>query len=87
MMHVTIMTPTERVMESDNAEHVILPAANGEVGILPGHTPMVCSLTDGRLRVELADEHMEMRTQGGFAEVFHDRVTVLVDAVDRSGRG
>jgi F-type H+-transporting ATPase subunit epsilon len=86
-MHVTVMTPTEKVVDSDNAEHVILPAANGEVGVLPGHNPMVCSLTDGRLRVELADEHVELRTRGGFAEVSGDRVTVLVDAVERNEDG
>jgi F-type H+-transporting ATPase subunit epsilon len=81
-MHVTIMTPTETLVDSDNAEHIVLPAANGEVGILPGHTPMVCNLMEGRLRVELADEHVELRTRGGFAEVAGDRVTVLVDAGD-----
>lgn len=71
-------------MESDNARHVLLPAENGELGILEGHIPMVCSLDIGQVRVDLADKSIVLATSGGFVEVADDRVVVLAETAEKA---
>jgi F-type H+-transporting ATPase subunit epsilon len=72
-----VVTPARTVFEGE-ARSVVLPAWDGEVGILPGHAPFITLLGGGEARVELPDE----RTQTfflfrGVAKVEDDRVTVL----------
>ncbi|MHC4788906.1 MAG: ATP synthase F1 subunit epsilon [Planctomycetota bacterium] len=83
-MHLAIITPERTVMETDNAEHVLLPAENGEVGILPGHIHMVCSLQIGRIRVDMADEIVSLATSGGYAEVVADNVVILAETAEKA---
>lgn len=83
-MHLSIITPEQTVMESDNARHVLLPAENGELGILEGHIPMVCSLDIGQVRVDLADKSIVLATSGGFVEVADDRVVVLAETAEKA---
>jgi len=83
-VHLSIITPEQTVMESDNARHVLLPAENGELGILEGHIPMVCSLDIGQVRVDLADKSIVLATSGGFVEVADDRVVVLAETAEKA---
>ncbi len=72
-------------MASENVEHVLLPAENGELGILPGHVAMACSLQVGRIRVDMADEFIELATSGGFAEVLDDRIIIAAETAEKAG--
>lgn len=72
-------------MASENVEHVLLPAENGELGILPGHVAMACSLQVGRIRVDTADEFIELATSGGFAEVLDDRIIIAAETAEKAG--
>ena len=84
-MHLVIITPEQVVLETDEAEQVILPAAGGELGILPGHVAMGCRLTVGRIRVDRpGEEPLELATSGGFAEVLADRVLVMAETAERA---
>jgi len=83
-VELTIITPERLVLEAADVNHVLLPAANGELGVLPGHVAMVCRLNVGRIRVDSAAESVELATSGGFAEVLEDNITVLVEAAERA---
>lgn len=70
----------ERSLLSRPVEMVTIPAAEGEMGVLPGHAPMVVVLRGGVIRVrEGGVETEQLFVGGGFAEVSPDRVTVLAD--------
>ncbi|MBN1444313.1 MAG: ATP synthase F1 subunit epsilon [Planctomycetes bacterium] len=85
-LQCTITTPEQRVFEGD-ATSVVLPAAAGELCILPRHAPLVGSLGFGELRITAPDgSTRRFFVQGGFLQVYQNAVTVLatsaVDAVD-----
>jgi F-type H+-transporting ATPase subunit epsilon len=83
-VQLKIITPEATVLETDSAEHVVLPGASGELGVLPGHIAMVTGLQVGEVRAECADETARLSVSGGFAEVLSDRITVLADTAERS---
>jgi len=70
----------EKLLLSRQVEMVILPAAEGEMGVLPGHAPMIITLRGGTIRVREGNQDTErLFVAGGFAEVTPERVTVLAD--------
>src|SRR5919206_4024520 len=70
----------ERLLLSRQVEMVTIPAAEGEMGVLPGHAPMVVALRGGVIRVrENGAESEALFVGGGFAEVSPTRCTVLAD--------
>ena len=70
----------ERLLLSRQVEMATIPAAEGEMGVLPGHSPMVVTLRGGVISVrENGQETEKLFVGGGFAEVSPDRVTVLAD--------
>ena len=69
-----------RLLLSRPVETVILPAAEGEMGVLPGHAPMIVVLRGGVISVTEGGQVTErLFVGGGFAEITQDRVTVLAD--------
>lgn len=73
-----IVTPEARVY-SDTIDQVVIPTVEGEVGILPGHIPLVTQVEDGELRVTKNGQTEYLVVGGGFAEVEGDRVRVLAE--------
>jgi F-type H+-transporting ATPase subunit epsilon len=70
----------ERLLLSRQVEMATIPAAEGEMGVLPGHAPMIVTLRGGVIRVrEDGAETERLFVGGGFAEVSPERVTVLAD--------
>lgn len=71
---------------SVSAPWVILPAQDGEIGVLHGHMPLITALTSGVLRCPSADSNGEERiaVHHGHAQVEGDRVTVLAQAAERA---
>ena len=75
----------EKEIFSGEVAMVFAPAALGEVGIAPGHTPMVTSLTAGEVRIKLADGTEDSYyISGGMLEVQPKIVTVLSDTALRA---
>jgi len=71
----------EKLLLSRPVGMVIIPAAEGDMGVLPGHIPMIVTLRGGVISVrENGQETERMFVRGGFAEVGPNRVTVLADA-------
>lgn len=76
-LRVTVITPARTVLERDAAS-VVLPAFDGEWGILPGHTAFMALLGCGRLTVADGEGGRErIAIRGGFLQVSGDVVTVL----------
>jgi F-type H+-transporting ATPase subunit epsilon len=73
-----IVTPEDRVY-SDTVDTVVIPTVEGEIGILPGHIPLLTQVADGELRVTKGSETKGLVVGGGFAEIDGDRVKVLTE--------
>lgn len=70
----------ERLLLSRQVEMAVIPSAEGEMGVLPGHAPMIVALRGGVISVrENGAESERLFVAGGFAEVLPDRCTVLAD--------
>ena len=70
----------EKLLLSRQVEMATIPAAEGEMGVLPGHSPMIVALRGGVIRVrENGAETERLFVGGGFAEISRDRVTILAD--------
>ena len=70
----------EKLLLSRPVEMAVLPAAEGEMGVLPGHAPMIVALRGGVISVrENGQETEQLFVAGGFAEVTPNRVTILAD--------
>lgn len=77
-----IVTPEARVY-SDTVETVVIPTVAGEVGILPGHIPLLTQVENGELRVTKNGQTQWLAVSGGFAQVENDKVSVLAEyAID-----
>ena len=74
----------ERAVYSEEVDMVIAPGIEGQLGILPHHTPLMTALQAGELRVKKGGEEVSMAISGGFLEVRPDRVVVLADAAERA---
>jgi F-type H+-transporting ATPase subunit epsilon len=82
-MHLEIVT-AERVVLSDEVDQVNAPTADGRVGILPRHEPLLTVLVPGELGIIKDGERTDYALSGGFMEVLASRVTILADTVERS---
>lgn len=76
-----IVTP-ERKLLGREVEEVVLPGAEGELGILPGHTELLTLLKPGRLEFRDGASVEAYAIGGGFAEVGHTKVVVLADTAE-----
>jgi F-type H+-transporting ATPase subunit epsilon len=78
-----IVSQDRAVFEGD-VDIVVAPGADGEMGILPHHSPLLTTLKPGVLRVRTAGREEAFAVSGGVMEVRPDIVTVLADAAERA---
>jgi len=79
-----IVTP-ERTLLKTKILQVTVPTQEGDITVLPEHTPLVSSLKTGVLEITKEDGNLEiMSVAGGFLEVLLDKVVVLADNADRA---
>ena len=84
MLRVSVISP-ERVLYEGEADSVVAPAFDGEVGILTGHAPMMTLLGRGALRIEGgAAGSRRFAVEGGFLQVAADEVRVVTERVTAS---
>ncbi len=82
-VHVDIVSAEESIF-SGLAEFVVLPGEAGELGIMPGHTPLLTRIKPGVVRVKTQDGSEELVfVAGGMLEVQPNLVTVLADTAIR----
>lgn len=75
---LTVVTRERRIVDA-SVDEVILPATDGEIGVLPGHTPLLATLKIGVLRYRTGTKVERLVISWGFAEVLADRVIVLAE--------
>lgn len=80
---VSVVTPDGPVYESD-VEMVSTKASTGELGILPGHIPMVAPLQIGAVRLKNGSNNEFIAVSGGFLEVRPEQVTILAQSAEQS---
>jgi F-type H+-transporting ATPase subunit epsilon len=73
-----IVTPEAKVY-SDTIDSVVVPTVEGEIGVLPGHIPLLAQVTDGELRVTKGNTTHWLAVGGGFAQIDGDVVRVLAE--------
>jgi F-type H+-transporting ATPase subunit epsilon len=81
-LKLDVITPERRVL-SEEVDSATVPGANGELGILPGHTPLISQLGSGVLAYTQGAVTARLVVSGGFVEVNGDRVSVLADVAER----
>jgi len=77
-INLTVVTRERKILEAE-VEEVELPASDGEIGILPGHTPLLAMLRIGQMRYRTGSTVERLVISWGFAEVLPDRVIVLAE--------
>jgi len=83
-LHLEVVTQSRRVVETD-VDEVQLPAAQGMLGVLPGHTPLLATLGTGELMYRSDHRESYLAIQWGFAEILPDRVTILAEVAEAPG--
>lgn len=83
---IEVVTP-ERAVLSGEAEEVILPGSEGQMGILPGHLPLLSGLGIGQMTVRGFIGHggsgeRKFLVDGGFVEILPNKVTVMTETCD-----
>jgi len=77
-LHLEIVTP-ERMAYSDDVDMVLVPGIEGEMGILPHHTPLVSLLGLGELKIRKGGQEESFAIAGGFLQVRPDKVVVMAE--------
>lgn len=82
-IQLVIVTP-QRQLLSQSVSEVTLPGADGELGVLPGHAPLITELGIGELRYKKSDGSVSepIAIIRGFSEVLPNRVTVLAETAE-----
>ena len=81
-LNVELVSPTEQVW-SGQATFVSARTIEGDLGVLPGHSPLFGVLVDGAVSIKAVDgTTKEFKVQGGFLSVSNDRVSILTESVN-----
>ena len=73
-----IVTPEARVY-SDTVDSVVIPTVEGEIGVLPGHLPLLSQVADGELRVTKGNATEGLVIGDGFVQIQGDKVSILAE--------
>ena len=82
---LTVVTPERAVLQGEVCDEVTLPAQRGEIGILPGHTPLIALLGIGVVGYRDGSRRESLAVRGGFVEIAGDAVRVLADEAEAPG--
>ena len=80
-LQLEVITP-ERLAYKDEVDFVVIPGAEGEIGILPEHAPLLSQLAAGELRIAKGAETEFFAVSGGFAEVLSNQVRVFAETAE-----
>ena len=82
-LYLEVVTP-EGVLVGQEVDSVIAPGSEGEFGVLPDHVLFLSGIVPGELRYKSGSVEGSMVVTTGFAEVSNDKVSVLVDAAEKT---
>ncbi len=78
-IEVDVVSRMRRLYHTKEADRVIIPGSEGEMGVLPNHTPLLTTLAFGELRIVQHGDVTSFVVYGGVVEVRPHKVTVLAD--------
>ena len=82
-LKLTIVTAQRTILEQDGVTKLVVPAADGQITILPHHAALMSSLAIGEMVVFTGTTSESIAIHGGFIQVVNDEVSVLADAAER----
>jgi len=74
---------TDRKIWAGQAARIVVRTVDGDMGVLPGHAPVLALMAPGQVRIRPADEDaetVEVEVDGGFLSIEHDRVVLVSDS-------
>ena len=80
-LQVELVAADRRVWEGE-ASLVVARTLEGELGVMPGHTPLLGVLAEGQVRITTSSGVIAVDVDGGFLSVDHDRVTLVTESAD-----
>ena len=83
-IHVEVVTQERKVFEEQEADIVVLPGTEGEMGVLPNHAPLLTTMGFGELVVRKGPAEERFAIYGGVVDVRPDKVVVLADLAESS---
>ncbi|HKJ04089.1 MAG TPA: F0F1 ATP synthase subunit epsilon [Geopsychrobacteraceae bacterium] len=82
-LQLEMVTPYKRVL-SQEVDEITAPGFLGELGLLPGHTPLLTTMKIGDLSYRQGGEQFHVAVNWGYLEVENDTVTVLVETAEKA---
>ena len=83
MLQLEIVTP-DKLQVRESADEVQIPGKAGDIGVLPGHAPLITELTIGEIAYKHGGVTEHLSVAWGFAEVLPDKVTILAQTAERA---
>jgi F-type H+-transporting ATPase subunit epsilon len=80
-LRLLIETPEKQFFAGD-AESVIMDTLDGEIGVLPGHLPMIAALVTGHIRINAGGTWREAALSEGFAQIKNETVIIMADTAE-----
>lgn len=80
---VSVISPERKLFEGQ-AKFVVVPAFDGELGILYGHAPLMALLGKGALRIETTAGTRRFRVSGGFVQVVDNEVSIASEEAEEA---
>jgi len=78
---VTVATPDAKIYD-DVADMIIVKTCEGEIGILPGHMPIITLLDIGTLHIKICEDEKIATVNRGFLQFMNDEVTIFTDSAE-----
>jgi F-type H+-transporting ATPase subunit epsilon len=82
-LELEIVTP-DKLLVRERVDGVQIPGKTGELGVLPGHAPLITTLTIGEISYRQGTNAQYLAVAWGFAEVLPNKVTILADTAERA---
>lgn len=83
-LRLSVVTAQRAVVERDDVTRLVVPAAEGQITILPSHAALMSSLSFGVMDIHTPSGVEPLAILGGFIQVLDDDVSVLADAAERA---
>jgi F-type H+-transporting ATPase subunit epsilon len=83
-IHVEVVTQERKVFDEPNADMVVIPGSEGEMGVLPHHAPVLTTLGFGELIIRKGNAEERFAIYGGVVDIRPDKVVVLADLAESS---
>jgi F-type H+-transporting ATPase subunit epsilon len=83
-IHVELVTQEKKIFDEPQADMVLIPATEGEMGVLPNHAPVLTTLGFGELIIRKGKAEERFAIYGGVVDVRPDKVVILADLAESS---